>query len=66
MTTANAAEIRRLRGELVRRFEIHPPSTWSLGLLTVVVAAVDLQFGGPTGGGVNIAPGLRVVRSGER
>ncbi|GAB7141759.1 hypothetical protein [Mycobacterium riyadhense] len=72
MSTANAAELRRLRGELLQRIAAHPASTWSPSLLALVVAAVDLQFGGTSGDGdaINGAgrtrPGLRVVRPDER
>lgn len=42
ITEGDPGELRRLRREYVRRMEAHPPSTWSPGLLSIVVNAIDL------------------------
>ncbi|OBH20794.1 hypothetical protein [Mycolicibacter sinensis] len=41
----DAAELRRLRSEYVRRMEHHPPSTWPSDLFRAVNAVVELHFG---------------------
>jgi hypothetical protein len=40
-------ELRRLRRELLSRFDAHPPSSWEPALLGAVIAVIDLQFGAP-------------------
>jgi hypothetical protein len=50
--TANPSDdpgLDRLRRDLIDRFRAHPPSSWSGQLLTIVVSAIDLQFGGGAG-----------------
>lgn len=37
-------ELRRLRGELLRRVEAHPVRTWSPRLLTAMIAILDLVW----------------------
>ena len=43
--TAPDIDLTQLRLEYIERMKAHPPSTWSPNLLSVVINAVDLQFG---------------------
>jgi len=62
-SSEDSAELNRLRRELTWRFKAHPPSTWSPALLSVVINAIDLQFGGdpPPTWWTKAAAGVRLV-----
>lgn len=48
----------QLRAQLIARFESHPPSTWSVQLLEIVVNAIDIQFGSPGEGPAAVAAAI--------
>lgn len=58
----NNQDLDQLHRAYVQRMKAHPPSTWSSSLLSVVINAVDLQFGPPTAPELG-KPRLSVVTS---
>ncbi|MCT7364037.1 hypothetical protein A7G45_31625 [Mycolicibacterium llatzerense] len=58
-------DLEQLYRAYVQRMKAHPPSTWSSSLLSIVISAVDLQFGDSVGGdsvGRSSGRGLHIVR----
>lgn len=41
------SDLEQLSRAYIQRMKAHPPSTWSSSLLSIVISAVDLQFGEP-------------------